>query len=102
MLVQIEHKGRSVAGLLIGTRNAKRYFPQSKSTVDLELDHLRIQCGLQPSFWNDRPQLSDPRLSAWLETKNLYPRRDRRPVVLTLVPTDKNSYRLHLVDPKCK
>jgi len=98
MLVQIEHKGRSVTGLLIGIRNARRYFPKSKSTIDLQLDHLRIQCDLQPGFWSDQPQISDPRLSAWLEAKTLHAHRDRRPAVLALVPTDRKSYRLQLVD----
>lgn len=97
MKVQIQCTGRTVTGVLIGIRNASRYFPKGRATVDLYLDHLQIQCDLQPAFWDGQPQISDPRLSAWLEAKNLHSHRDREPAILALVPMGKESYRLQLV-----
>ena len=98
MLVQIQHKGISVTGLLIGIRDVRRHFPDRESTVDLELDHLRIKCNLQPAFYDDQPQISDPRLSAWLEAKNLYSRSGCGPEFLALLATGENSFRVQLGD----
>lgn len=69
MVVQIQRNGRSVTGLHIGSGNVRRYFPKGQLSIDLELGHLLIRCKLQPDFWNDVPQISDPRLTLWLEAK---------------------------------
>ena len=42
------------------------------AVIELELDHLRIQCWLDPAFWLDQPEISDPRLGAWLQSKNFH------------------------------
>ena len=97
MLVEVQRKGHSITGLNIGANNVRRYFPKGSSSVELHLDHLDIQCELQPGFWNNEPQIFDPRLSAWLEAKNLRRGGKREPVVLNLVPADKRSFRLQLV-----
>lgn len=97
MLVEIQHKGHSITALNIGANNVRRYFPRGSSSIDLQLDHLEIQCELQPAFWHNEPEISDPRLSAWLEAKNLHKGGKREPVVLDLVPADKRSFRLQLL-----
>lgn len=97
MLVEIQHKGLNVTGLNIGANNVRRYFRKGSSSIDLHLDHLEIQCELRPAFWKNEPQISDPRLNAWLETKNLRKGGKRDPVVLDLVPDEKRSFRLQLV-----
>jgi len=58
--------------------------------VDLELDHLRIRCDLKPSFWLNRPKISDPRLRLWLETKVLW----SNPSQLLQMQKDGTTYRL--------
>lgn len=99
MVVKAQSKGRGLSGLVVGTDNVRRYFPRSVSTIELELDHLRIQCGLRPDFWQGQPEIYDPRLCAWLETKHMHASRDRHPVTLTMVPSGKNAFRLQPLAP---
>ena len=97
MVVKAQSKGRGLSGLIVGTDNVRRYFPKSVSTIELELDHLRIQCGLTPDFWQGQPEIYDPRLCAWLETKHMHTSRDRHPVTLAMIPAGKNAFRLQPV-----
>ncbi|MGD0912620.1 MAG: hypothetical protein ABR928_12035 [Terracidiphilus sp.] len=96
MVVQIKRSGRSVTGLHIGSSNVRRYFPKGRQSVDLELGHLLIRCKLQPDFWNNEPQIQDPRLSAWLEAKE--PEGKTRRMHMTLVPVAGESFRLEFTD----
>jgi hypothetical protein len=97
MVVKIQNQGRGVTGLHVGVENVRRYFPTHISVIDLQLDHLEIQCGLQPEFWQGHPEIHDPRLCAWLVSKNFHGRPDRTPIPLALIPTGKNSFRLQPV-----
>jgi hypothetical protein len=81
----------------VGVSNVRRYFPREISIIQLELDHLQIQCSLQPGFWNDEPEIFDPRLCAWLESKNFHTRPDRTPVPLVLIPSGNNSFKVQPV-----
>jgi hypothetical protein len=94
MVVKAQSKGRGLSGLIVGTDNVRRYFPKEVSSIELQLDHLRIQCGLEPDFWQGQPEIFDPRLCAWLETKHMHASRDRHPVALNMVPAGKNAFRL--------
>jgi len=94
MVVKTQSKGRGLTGLHVGATNVRRYFPRNISIIELELDHLRIQCGLGPAFWQDEPEIYDPRLCAWLESKNFHTRPDRTPVAMVLIPAGKNAFRL--------
>src|SRR5436305_9968206 len=94
MVVKAQSKGQGLSGLLVGTDNVRRYFPKDVSSIELQLDHLRIQCGLGPDFWQGQPEIFDPRLCAWLETKHMHGSRDRHPVSLAMVPAGKNAFRL--------
>jgi hypothetical protein len=78
----------------VGAHNVRRYFPKGTSIIELELDHLRIQCCLDPDFWQDQPGIQDPRLGAWLESKNFHLRPSPDPVPLAMIPNGKNSFRL--------
>jgi hypothetical protein len=98
MLVKTQCKGRVYTGVAVGDNDIRRYFPQHTESIDLELDHLLIRCGLGPGFWNGRPEISDPRLCAWLESKNFYGSRGE-PVALALIPTGKNVFRLKACQP---
>jgi hypothetical protein len=98
MLVKTQCKGRGYTGVDVGAKNVRRYFPKQNPVIEIELDHLQIQCGLEPGFWNGHPAISDPRLCAWLESKNLKSKPGERPVPLVLVPSGKNCFRLQTIE----
>ena len=94
MLVKTHSKARGITGLHVGSSNARRYFPEGTQSIELQLGHLRIRCGLKPDFWHGRPEIYDPRLCAWLESKHLHGKTDRAPVHLAMVPDGTNSFQL--------
>jgi hypothetical protein len=96
MVVTTQSKSRGVTGLNIGASNARRYFPRHISVIELQLDHLQIQCGLNPEFWQGNPEIFDPRLCAWLESR-LHKNSDRSPIPLAMIPAGENSFRLQPV-----
>jgi hypothetical protein len=91
MLVKTQTNGPHT-GLLIGVAHAQRYFSRPTQAIDLLLDGVRIQCTLSADFWQDRPEIHDSRLSAWLEFKVAGARRVRTPSELTLVPAGANAF----------
>jgi hypothetical protein len=97
MVVKAQSKGQGLSGIHVGTDNVRRYFPKDVSTIELQLDHLQIQCGLAPDFWQGQPEINDPRLCAWLETKHMHASRNRTPVPLAMIPAGKNAFRLQPV-----
>jgi hypothetical protein len=80
--------------LQVGANNVRRYFEKGTEVIELELDHLQIQCQLGEQFWQDLPEISDRRLSAWLEAKNFHDRPSRTPVPLAMIPNGKNCFKL--------
>jgi hypothetical protein len=94
MVVRTRSKGCEITGLQVGANNVRRYFPKGTEIIELELDHLQIQCCLGPDFWQEQPDILDPRLGAWLESKKLLERPSRDPVPLAMIPNGKNSFRL--------
>ena len=94
MVVKTQSKGLGVTGLHVGASNVRRYFPKKISSIELQLDHLQIQCGLKPNFWRGEPEIFDPRLCAWLEARHMHTKLDRAPIPLAMIPEGKNSYRL--------
>jgi hypothetical protein len=94
VLVTAQYKGHSVTALRVGRRNARRFFAKSTSAIEFELDHLRIECGLPPEFWDGEAEIRDLRLCAWLESKH-HPRRPpHTDVTLAMIPAGRNSYKL--------
>jgi len=93
MVVKTQCKGREVTGLHVGASNARRYFPKNISAIELELDHLRIECGLPPDFWKGQPEIHDPRLCAWLQSKQSQ-KSCRTPIPLDMIPSGTNSFKL--------
>ncbi len=94
MVVKTQYEGRRVSGLYVGVNNVRRYFSKHIQAIELQLDHLRIECGLTPRFWDGQPEIHDPRLSDWLESKNLHDRPCRTPVPMAMIPSGKNSFKL--------
>ncbi len=97
MVVKTQSKGLGVTGLHVGASNVRRYFPKNISSIELQLDHLQIQCGLKPNFWRGEPEIFDPRLCAWLEARHMHTKPDRAPIPLAMIPEGKNSFRLQPV-----
>jgi hypothetical protein len=97
MVVKTQSKGRGITALHVGVNNVRRYFPKHVAVIELQLDHLQIQCGLEPEFWQGHPEINDPRLCAWLESKHLHAQPDRSSIPLAMVPAGKNSFRLQPV-----
>ncbi len=98
MVVRTQCKGRGITGLHVGVNNVRRYFPKHTEAIELQLDHLRIQCGLSPEFWQGHPDIFDPRLCAWLEARHMHSRCDRTPVPLAMIPAGENAFRLQPVE----
>jgi hypothetical protein len=94
MVVKAQYDGTHVSGLYVGVNNVRRYFSRRIQVIELQLDHLQIQCGLTPRFWEGQPEIHDPRLSLWLESKQLHDRPCRTPVPLAMIPSGKNSFKL--------
>jgi len=92
MFVTSQCNGSRVTGLYIGASNVRRYFRRHVASIELQIDHLRIACGLTPHFWLDQPEIHDPRLCAWLESKHRDSKAWRGPVLMALVPSGKNSF----------
>ncbi len=98
MVVRTQCKGRGITGLHVGVNNVRRYFPKDISVIELQLDHLQIQCGLSPEFWNGEPDIFDPRLCAWLEARHMHGRCTRSPVPLAMIPSGHNAFKLQPVE----
>jgi len=94
MVVRTQFKGHEVVGLHVGASNARRYFPKNISAIELQLDHLRIECGLPPDFWDGQPEIHDPRLCVWLESKQFNRKNCRLPALLDMVPSGENSFKI--------
>lgn len=97
MLVKTHNKGLGQTGLQVGAHNVRRFFSKDSSEVELVLDHLLIQLSLGDDFWTGEAEIFDPRLCAWLESKNFHCKPCHAPVPLALIPMGKNSFRLTTV-----
>jgi hypothetical protein len=81
-------------GLHVGRGNVQAFFPPERKTVELELDHLRIVCSLPPSFWTDRPEIDDARLSSWLASKRDSGKLANHQAPVALIPLGPHAFRL--------
>ncbi len=97
MVVRTHCAGREVVGLYVGARNVRRKFPKDIQSIELVLGHLHIHCELPPEFWHGQPEIRDPRLCDWLESKIFHGRVRRTPVPLAMLPTGKNTFRLQTI-----
>lgn len=101
MVVRTQEKHadrRGLIGLHIGTLNVQTHFPRGMDAVELELDHLRIVCPLEPSFWSDSPVIHDHRLSLWLEAKRTGGKLVGKAAPVTLLPLENGrAFRLQLM-----
>jgi hypothetical protein len=91
MVVTSQCSGHRVTGLYVGAHNVRRYFPKTVQEIELQLDHLRIECWLGPDFWKDQPEIHDPRLCLWLESKHRNG-KGQVPFPLAMVPSGENSF----------
>ena len=94
MVVKTQFNGSEVTGLHVGVRNVRKYFPKTIRVIELQLDHLQIQCGLSPEFWQGEPQIHDPRLCEWLDFKVGHRMGRRKEARLAMTPAGTNIFRL--------
>jgi len=98
MVVKPQISGHRFTGIYVGVSNVKRYFPKQVAAIDLQLDHLRIRCGLSPDFWNGTPEIHDPRLSDWLQLKGMRG-TSRESIQLAMIPSGEDSFILGPAGP---
>jgi hypothetical protein len=98
MVVTSQCSGHHVTGLYVGSSNVRRYFPRNCSAIELQLDHLRIECGLSERFWNGQPEIRDPRLCLWLESKHLQRKDSGSPISLAMTPMGERTFTLKPVN----
>ena len=84
-------------GLHIGALNAQQFFPRDLQHIELELDHLRIACSLEPSFWQDLPEIHDQRLSCLLESKRNSGKLAMQAAPVAMIPCGRDSFKLQLM-----
>ena len=101
MIVTSVCVGHHVTGLKVGAKNARRYFPRGTSEIELQLGHLRIQCGLTADFWQDQPEIHDPRLCLWLESKQRIERANAS-ALLAMNRSGEDSFTPDLVDKRSR
>jgi hypothetical protein len=89
-----ESRSLGMTGLHVGDGNVQRLFPPDVPVVELELDHLRIVCTLEPKFWDGDPEIHDERLISWLESKRMNGKLASRPAPLAMIPSGDHVFRL--------
>ena len=94
MVVKTQLRGGEVTGLHIGAKNVRRFFPKGVRVIELQLDHLQIQCGLSPEFWKGQPEIHDPRLCEWLDFKVVRRTGEHKEVKLAMTPAGRSIFRL--------
>jgi hypothetical protein len=87
-----------MTGLHIGNGNVQRLFPPDVPRIELELDHLRIECNLDPDFWNGNPEIRDDRLISWLESKQATGKLASRPAPVVMIPAGDHAFRLKPIE----
>jgi hypothetical protein len=83
-----------MTGLHVGDGNVQRLFPPDVPVVELELDHLRIVCTLEPEFWTGQPEIHDERLISWLESKQNNGKLAPAPAPVVMIPAGEHAFRL--------
>jgi len=99
MVVHAQSKGHGNAALYIGQSNVRRFFPHRIPAIELRLGELQIRCTLPATFWQDNPEIYDPRLGEWLKFHVFHQRPRHKPQPLYLVDMGKNAFRLQASQP---
>jgi hypothetical protein len=99
MLVKSQCSGNRVTGLYVGENNVRRYFPRQVKAINLQLDHLQIQCGLASRFWDGEPEIHDPRLCIWIEAKQSKDSNCRASMPLYMMPAGDETFVLGFAAP---
>jgi len=98
MVVQKQSRSLGMTGLHVGDGNVQRLFPPDTPLVELELDHLRIVCTLEPKFWAGDPEIYDDRLVSWLESKRMNGKLASRPAPVVMIPSGDHAFRLQPIE----
>ena len=99
MVVSKKSRRLGTTGLHVGDGNVRLLFPPEISIVELELDHLRIVCTLEPDFWDGEPEIHDARLDSWLRAKRTSGKLAPAPAPLAMIPSGDHAFRLTPIEP---
>jgi len=94
MVVQIKRGRRGLVGLHLDGDSIHKHFPPESPQIELEMDNIAILCSLEPSFWEDRPEIYDRRLSSWLRAKNASGKLPMHTGHIALIPSGQHTFRL--------
>lgn len=89
--------GAKTFGIRVGARNRTRYFDQSWSEIEVEIDGELHSFDLTAGFWNDCPEFRDrgtPVIREWLERSNLMDWPRGQPPRFRLQQLSGNRFRL--------
>jgi len=100
MVVKAKSGRLGMTGLHVGDGNVQQFFPPDVPIVELELDHLRIVCTLEPEFWEGNPEIHDERLISWLESKRVNGKLASKPAPLAMIPAGEHAFRLLPIDDR--
>jgi hypothetical protein len=100
MVIQKRSRRLGMTGLRVGDGNVQQLFPPDVPVVELELDHLRIVCTLEPKFWDGDPEIHDERLVSWLESKRMNGKLAPTPAPVVMIPSGDHAFRLMPIQPK--
>lgn len=100
MVITAKSRRQGMTGLHVGDGNVQRLFPPDMPVVELELDHLRIVCKLEPEFWQGQPEIHDDRLISWLEAKRMNGKLAAMPAPVEMIPAGDHAFRLMPIQPK--
>jgi hypothetical protein len=95
-----QSRRQGLTGLHVGNGNVQQFFPPDVPSVELELDHLRIVCTLEPRFWDGEPEIHDERLISWLESKRMNGKLGPSPAPLAMIQSGDHMFRLQPIQPK--
>jgi hypothetical protein len=88
-----------ILALRIGSAAIEQFFAPGATSVEFELDHLRIVCPLEPSFWLGQGEIRDDRLSSWLQSKRTAGKLAAHDGSVAIIPCGLLTFRLQPVPP---
>jgi hypothetical protein len=96
---RLDPRHPGILSLRIGQAAVEQLFSPGATSVEFELDHLRIVCALDPGFWLGHGEISDHRLSSWLQSKRSSGKLAAHDGSIAIVPCGKLAFRLMPVPP---
>jgi hypothetical protein len=78
----------------IGRQDRESYFPQSWTTIIVEIDGDTLEFSLSSSFWRSCPEIRGKPIADWLRRNQLVPWPKGQPPIFDLVSLGGQTFRL--------